>query len=492
MLSEPTGYSSGGFIADVEVDQGKIIPGTQQQFFARNVRAEEWGGTAFNSVLIGTNFTKNAPQDACGSPKPTTLIEDTPIVAEKPYIVVKEDDQKYQLAVPPVRTNTRGTSSSSSLSPSSIEYVDFEHIAVITPANADGARLHDLLCGDNPARGIVFTPGIYHLGQSIVICNSGQILLGLGYATLIPLGDFPAVFVKNHLSNVRVASLLFQAGVSPKLSPHTSALLQWGNMTDTHDDPSTRGNPFNLMHDIFVRVGGTHDSSADPYHEESAGVMCEIWHNNVIGDNLWLWRADHGVNGKIYNMENPVNHGLVVHGHNVTMYGLAVEHTLNDLTLWYGRGGRTYFYQAELPYDVDQEKWGQSVGYRIVQSTGQDKLQDHKAYGVGVYAFFRDHHVVAVSGIYTANFTSFVHPFTWNIEGKGVIQNVLSSPHNITAGSPVKPGKTAYYCGEEERRLAPSVTPNWGSKWPRNLHDEKIIASLPDEKKTHGNLRGNW
>ena len=40
------------------------------------------------------------------------------------------------------------------------------------------------------------------------------------------------------------------------------------------------------------------------------------------------------------------------------MYGLAVEHTLKDLTVWRGERGRTFFYQSELPYGVNQAQFG--------------------------------------------------------------------------------------------------------------------------------------
>ena len=39
-------------------------------------------------------------------------------------------------------------------------------------------------------------------------------------------------------------------------------------------------------------------------------------------------------------------------------YGLAVEHTLEDLTIWDGERGQVYFYQSELPYGVDQASFG--------------------------------------------------------------------------------------------------------------------------------------
>ena len=49
-----------------------------------------------------------------------------------------------------------------------------------------------------------------------------------------------------------------------------------------------------------------------------------------MGDNLWLWRADHDVRGLVKQRRNPVQNGLVVRGDDVSMYGLAVEHALGD------------------------------------------------------------------------------------------------------------------------------------------------------------------
>jgi hypothetical protein len=53
-------------------------------------------------------------------------------------------------------------------------------------------------------------------------------------------------------------------------------------------------------------------------------------------------------------MENPVQTALQINGDNVTGYGLACEHTLGNLLEWNGENGRTYFYQSEFPYDVNQ------------------------------------------------------------------------------------------------------------------------------------------
>ena len=42
------------------------------------------------------------------------------------------------------------------------------------------------------------------------------------------------------------------------------------------------------------------------------------------------------IKGPIDYTHNAVDHGLVVSGDNVHGYGMAVEHTLKDLTVWSG------------------------------------------------------------------------------------------------------------------------------------------------------------
>lgn len=59
----------------------------------------------------------------------------------------------------------------------------------------------------------------------------------------------------------------------------------------------------------------------------------------VVGDNMWFWRADHTASGTADIQYNPVRNGLVVRGDDVTMYGLAVEHALEDLVQWSGERG---------------------------------------------------------------------------------------------------------------------------------------------------------
>ncbi len=71
------------------------------------------------------------------------------------------------------------------------------------------------------------------------------------------------------------------------------------------------------MQDVFFRIGGAEPGSASDEPGRSTA-------DNVILDDVWAWRADHGA-GVGWN-SNTADTGLVVNGDNVTAYGLFVEH----------------------------------------------------------------------------------------------------------------------------------------------------------------------
>ena len=71
------------------------------------------------------------------------------------------------------------------------------------------------------------------------------------------------------------------------------------------------------------------------------------------------------------------------------MYGLFVEHYQKYQTIWNGNGGRTYFYQNEMPYDPpNQAAWmnGGTQGYAAYKVA--DSVTTHEAWGLGSYCFF--------------------------------------------------------------------------------------------------------
>lgn len=88
---------------------------------------------------------------------------------------------------------------------------------------------------------------------------------------------------------------------------------------------------------MYFRVGGAN-------YKGKVKNCVTINSNDVIGDNFWVWRADHGDNVG-WNMNTAPN-GIVINGDNVTMYGLFVEHFQEYQTIWNGNGGKLYFYQS--------------------------------------------------------------------------------------------------------------------------------------------------
>jgi hypothetical protein len=122
--------------------------------------------------------------------------------------------------------------------------------------------------------------------------------------------------------------------------------------------------------------------------------------SNVVGDNFWLWRADHGRG--VGWTRNRNESGLVVNGNDVTIYGLFVEHCQGYQTVWDGNGGRVYFYQSEMPCDPpSQEAWrhGDVDGYASYKVG--DAVTTHEAWGLGVYCVFNAAPVVAGNAIET-------------------------------------------------------------------------------------------
>ena len=152
------------------------------------------------------------------------------------------------------------------------------------------------------------------------------------------------------MSGVQIAGLMIDAG--PANSP---VLFQVGTASARASDSSHADNPSSI-NDVFFRIGGATAGSAT--------TSLEIDSDNVILDNIWAWRADHGAGvGWTANM---AIYGLVVNGDNVTALGLAVEHYQKEQVVWNGQNGETIFYQSEMPYDLpSQSAWmdGTANGY---------------------------------------------------------------------------------------------------------------------------------
>jgi hypothetical protein len=185
---------------------------------------------------------------------------------------------------------------------------------------------------------LLITPGIYHLPESLKVTKPNTVILGLGYATLIPDNGAIAIDVAD-VDGVHLAGLLIEAGIT-----ESEALIRIGAAGSRRDHSR---NP-SSMHDVFCRIGGTLPGKT----KQSVVVNS----NNVIIDNTWLWRADHG--SGVGWTSNTVGEGLVVNGDDVVAYGLFVEHHQKTQVQWNGEGGKTFFFQNEMPYDPpNQAGW---------------------------------------------------------------------------------------------------------------------------------------
>jgi hypothetical protein len=370
VLNQNKGWASGGWMADSLVD-GNVGSGTQQQWISRNSEWGSWTGSNWNMVFVGV---PKPPTGEWPTP-PYTKVAETPVIREKPFLEV-DAAGSYSVRVPEIRKNSSGVTWHGGMTPGrSIPLAQF----YIAKAGVDTAATINaqLAKGKN----LILTPGIYELGEALHVTKAGTVVLGLGLATLKPVKGTAAMTTAD-ADGIIVAGLLFDAGVEK--SP---VLLEVGPVGSK---ASHAKNPISL-HDVFFRVGG-------------AGVgsvvnNLAINSNDTIVDHTWIWRADHG---KGVGWESNLSaNGMVVNGNDVTVYGLFVEHHQEFQVLWNGNGGRTYFYQSEIPYDPPtQVSYSSAAGtngwasYKVA-----DGVTSHEAWGLGIYSVFRFPEVVLTRAI---------------------------------------------------------------------------------------------
>ncbi len=366
------GWSSGGFMADCKID-GQVNSGTQQQWLSRNDGWGGWVGGAWNMVFVGV---ANPPAGAWPNP-PYTVIPQTPLIREKPYLFINSNGN-YFVMVPKLKTDgTQGITWSGGATPGMSLPIDRFYLA--HPEKDNAASINTAL---KQGKDLLLTPGIYQLGDSIHISRPDTVVLGLGYPTLVPDRGTPAMMVSD-VDGVQVGGILFEAGTN-----NSGTLLQVGIPGSS---VSHAADPL-FFYDIFCRAGGATVGSV--------ACMVTINCNNVVGDNFWLWRADHG-RGVGWNLNKNVT-GLTVNGNDVTLYGLFVEHCQGYQTLWNGNGGRVYFYQSEMPYDPpDQAAWRQGDVNGFASYKVADQVKTHDAWGLGVYSVFHASDIVADDAIET-------------------------------------------------------------------------------------------
>jgi hypothetical protein len=395
------GWASGGLFADTKIDN-TVVSGSQQQWLSRNSEFGGWNGSVWNMVFVGT--TGAPPQHF---PNPShTVVGTTPQIREKPFLYV-DNAGSYNVFVPALRQNSSGTSwSHGPAAGTSISLSQFLVAKPTTPVETINAAL-------DQGKHLLFTPGVYHLTDTIKVTKPNTVVLGLGLATLTPDTGKSAISVAD-VDGVKLGGLLIDAG--PVNTPVLVEIGPAGSNADHAANPTS-------LHDVFVRIGGGS-------HLGQATVSLQVNSNNVIGDHLWLWRADHG--DQVGWNVNTAADGLIVNGNNVTMYGLFVEHYQQYETLWNGNGGKTYFYQNEFPYDVpDQASWTSGGGTRgWAAYKVANNVTSHEAWGVGSYSFFNTNPAIVVDHSFEIPDTAgvrFHDLVSVSLGGVGTIANVINN-----------------------------------------------------------------
>ena len=285
-LYDGDSWVSGGVAANIIVD-GAVNFGGQQQWLMRN--AELKGGAkngAWSLVFVGC--TGDVPDEQSGMEDgPSISVERSPNVrVEKPYIAIGSHLHfKLELRVPsPIfGENTNGAG----FDDPDEDVRGFGGVKLAVPSTSSD---HKKAAAENneamqkaldEGKDLVLSPGVYSLSHSLVVKFDNQVILGLGYATLVaPMKYDPCIKVQPGLAGVRIAGVMLEAAA---FYHPPSSLLQWGD-PDTNDP----GDPLNpgVLTDVFVRVGGVNRYVA-------TDAMMKLHSGNIYGDNIWLWRADH-------------------------------------------------------------------------------------------------------------------------------------------------------------------------------------------------------
>jgi hypothetical protein len=406
----PPSFASGGFIADSEFSGSTVINGSQQQWITRNSKLDGWTNAVWNQVFSGV---VGAPAQSFPNPTYTTLAT-SPVTREAPYLYI-DSSGNYNVFVPSVQRDSVGTTWASGATPGSS--IPIRKFFIAQPTDSAATINAALGSGSN----LILTPGIYNLDQSIEVTRPDTVVLGLGFPTLIPENGIVSMTVAN-AKGMMISGMLFDAGAT-----NSPVLLQVGSGHARSDnvasDPTT-------LSDVFFRIGG-----AEPGRATTSLVVNS---KNVILDDIWAWRADHG-NGVGWT-KNTADTGVIVNGDNVTAYGLFVEHYQKYQVIWNGNGGTDIFFQNEMPYDPpSQAAWMEAPGvdgwaaFKVANT-----VTSFSGYGMGSYSFFNQgvdifaaHAFEVPDTLPAASLHDLLTIFLDAKNGKGGILNVV----NNTGGS---------------------------------------------------------
>ena len=369
------GETSGGFIDGMKAS--KIGLGSQQQFYVSNSEINELQAGVWNIVSNNNKGTVKGEGDTGTQNKwngyPFTEMKDATLAQFKQPKLVKNGDE-WQ-----IKYNDKAESVNDFIILKLNQNEDRTKIS-----SSDIQKINSDL---GSKAGIIVMPGIYDLEDTLNIPNN-KIVLGLGLPSLVcPPTTGKCMITASE--GVRVSGLVFDAPEASNFDTNKDAVLL--NIGEKGHGISS--NP-TILQDVYCRIAHIEKSQSDA----SAYSCITVNADYTIGENLWLWRADH--DAKFVNVladTAKAPYGLVVYGNNVKMYGLFVEHFQNYQTVWFGKSGQINFYQSEMPYYLPKD--GVSKCFLpdsdVVDTTPvcsslyiAESASGFRGNGLGIYSYF--------------------------------------------------------------------------------------------------------
>ena len=404
-------FASGGFIADSSFSGGVVINGSQQQFYVRNSNVDNWTNGVWNQVFSGTIGAPAQCFPATAACGPYTTLAATPVSREKPFLYV-DSAGAWKVFVPSARTASVGTSWADG--PTAGRSIPLSDFYVAKPTDS-AERLDKAL---DKGKNLLITPGVYGIDRSLDVKRANTVVLGLGLATLTAEKGSTPIQVAD-VAGVDIAGLTIDAGAK-----NSKVLMQIGS---GHDDKGKsryhRTSEPTAVQDVFFRIGGPHVGKAT--------TSLVVNSDNVILDDIWAWRADHGTG--VGWTSNTANTGLVVNGDDVTATGLFVEHYQKTEVVWNGERGKTVFFQNEMPYDVpSQAAWSHDGVDGFAAYQVSSKVKTHEAWGLGSYSFFNQGVDIFADNAFVVptragvSMHNMLTIFLDSSKGKGGIRNVIN------------------------------------------------------------------
>jgi hypothetical protein len=403
---ESPNFASGGFVADSRLEGG-ALNGSQQQFYVRNSDlGTGWSNYVWNQVFSGDIA---APAQDFGGGAAYTTLAQTPVSKEKPYLYI-DGSGAWNVFVPSLQTNSVGPTWANGHTAGTS--IPLSHFFIASPSDSVSKINAALARG----RSLLLTPGVYNVDSPIKVKRADTVVQGLGMATLTATNG-NSVLSTADVRGIDLSGLIVDAG--PVNSP---VLVQIGSKNGNNGVPHNPASDPTTLQDVFFRIGGPHVGKAT--------VALEINSDYAILDDLWIWRADHGVPGSVGWTVNTADTGLVVNGDHVTATGLFVEHFQKYNVIWNGNSGEVIFFQNELPYDpptqADYEHDG-VLGWAAFKVA--DNVQSFQGYGMGSYIFTNVNPSIHVSNAFEVPDTPGVQMndlLTINLSGPGTIDHVIN------------------------------------------------------------------